>query len=215
MANNGEAIIVISDSESEDEDEAQGPVRGYQHISLSNSPSPRPAGANGPGDMFNRFDHGPVAGYPDAAMAEQPEAWNDYDDIFDDVDFYDDEPGVVEQQNVMEEANPRSAARILFNENANQQVNVEPPGIALVKDQCIDAIVELFPDICRNYVSDLYDTLSIDQEYLVIHILDKASYPKAKDAQRNLKRKRVLDEDEEAAKKYTAPNRDVGPKVFM
>jgi E3 ubiquitin-protein ligase RNF216 len=54
-------------------------------------------------------------------------------------------------------------------------------------------------------------------ERLIAHILDQMDkgilYPKAKDKAKDLKRKRDVDEDEEAARKYGAPDRIVPAHV--
>jgi len=90
-----------------------------------------------------------------------------------------------------------------------------PPNHQLVQHEvhdpkilCINQVVEFFPGICRDFVIGLYDTFK-EPDVLISHILDKPSYPKAKDVQKNLKRKRELDKDEEAALKYGAADRDM------
>jgi hypothetical protein len=83
------------------------------------------------------------------------------------------------------------------------------------KVECVDDVLSVFPDICRDYVSRLYDSgVGEIAEQLVAHILDKADngsdYPKAKDKLKTLKRKREVDEDEEAANKYGSTDRENG-----
>ncbi|PBP25611.1 ring finger protein, partial [Diplocarpon rosae] len=89
---------------------------------------------------------------------------------------------------------------------------------------CVDNLVNIFPGICRDYVSELYDTVSKSSEHLIAHVLDEmekgASYPNAKDKQKQLKRKRELDEDQEAARKYGASDREIptglaGTRAFI
>jgi hypothetical protein len=89
--------------------------------------------------------------------------------------------------------------------------DVTPPNFAHAvidhKVECVDDVLGVFPDICRDYVSELYDTgVGEVAEQLIAHILDKldngSQYPKAKDKLKTLKRKRELDEDEEAVNKY-------------
>ena len=226
-SHNKNMVIVISDSDSDSEDEAQGLVRRRRPISLSNSSSPPPVDGNTPGQVVNDLipglDDGNIS---DAGLAalQGEEMWDEFlqdddldDDLDEDLDFLDfdgDAPGVGQQQVMVEDINRRNVAQDLHGESAKQQFFGEPPS-SMTKDQCIDAIVELFPEICRTYVSGLYETVSANQEFLIAHILDKTSYPKAKDVQKSLKRKWALDVDEEAAKKYTALNREVGPRVFM
>ncbi|CZR64578.1 uncharacterized protein PAC_14476 [Phialocephala subalpina] len=61
----------------------------------------------------------------------------------------------------------------------------------------------MFPGICPDHVSTLYNTVSKISAQLVEHLLNKETYPKAKE----LKRKREVDPDEEAARKYGAADR--------
>ena len=86
-----------------------------------------------------------------------------------------------------------------------------PEEIMETRVDCVDTVVNVFPDICRDYVSELYDKVSQSSERLIAHILDKmdkgSSYPNAKEKQKQLKRKREIDEDAEAARKYGAPDR--------
>jgi len=217
---NENAIIVISDSDSDLEGAAQGFAHRHHIYSVSSSASPPPAGVKTPDQVAN--NSGPVDGDILGAEMVAPRndaVWNDYmeqDDPFEGIDFFGDVPDIGEQRAMIEDISRRNFAPAQPGQSMNQQVNVksEPPGTA-TKNQCMDTIVELFPDICRVYLSELYDTISVDQEQLVTHILDTDSYPKAKDVQKSLKRKRAMDADEEAVKKYTATNREVGPRVFM
>jgi len=83
------------------------------------------------------------------------------------------------------------------------------------KVECVDDVLSVFPDICRDYVSELYDGgVGEIAEQLVAHILDRldngSDYPKAKDKLKTLKRKREVDEDEEAANKYGSIDRENG-----
>lgn len=79
------------------------------------------------------------------------------------------------------------------------------------KATSLEQVMAVFPGICQNYVSTLYDTVSPTSDGLIAHILDKMekgdSYPSAKEVEKSLKRKRTLDEDEAAAKKYGAADR--------
>jgi TRIAD3 protein (E3 ubiquitin-protein ligase RNF216) len=73
--------------------------------------------------------------------------------------------------------------------------------------------VALFPGICRDHVSNLYETISPTSDHMIAHILDRMdkgeSYPSAKEITKSLKRKRDIDEDEEAVRKYGAVDRVV------
>jgi len=91
---------------------------------------------------------------------------------------------------------------------------VEPPE---PQDECIQAVAAVFPGICLDHVAELYNKISKVSERLTAHILDQMEkgivYPKAKDKAKDLKRKRVVDEIEEAARKYGAPDRVVSAHV--
>lgn len=80
--------------------------------------------------------------------------------------------------------------------------------IAAAKIECIEQVAGILPDICRDYVSTLYETRTKSFDNLVAIILHEAetgkSYPKAKVTQKDLKRKRDKSDDEEAARIYAA-----------
>ncbi|KAJ5042456.1 uncharacterized protein L3040_005004 [Drepanopeziza brunnea f. sp. 'multigermtubi'] len=111
-------------------------------------------------------------------------------------------------------ASPDSAPAVPASMLSAQQ-NV--PTEAASRVTCIDTLVDMFPDICRDYVSELYDTISKSSQVLITHILDKIDkgtpYPNAKDKQKVLKRKREVDEDQEAARKYGAPEREMSAAI--
>ncbi|KAF7869968.1 hypothetical protein EAF04_004752 [Stromatinia cepivora] len=101
-----------------------------------------------------------------------------------------------------------------------QQTANNPPQPKMeTKMECVNAVVAVFPEICRDHVAGLYESVSPSSDQLIAHILDKAdtgtSYPKSKDAQKGLKRKRVLSEEEEAIQKYEAAGRMVGPALYL
>lgn len=146
------------------------------------------------------------------------------EDIFHDFDDFDiQDPGleraIIEQYN--NEAQIRAAANPNNEPNggpaANQQENHRPEPLHETRDMCVNQLKAVFPGICLKYVSELYDTISQSSDALVAHILDKlekgTSYPSTKEIEKSLKRKRVLDEDEEAIKKYGAVDR-VLPLLF-
>jgi hypothetical protein len=89
--------------------------------------------------------------------------------------------------------------------------NPEPDFPFETKDECIKHVLEVFGDICRDHVSDLYDKVSNSSERILAYIVDKIekgeSYPKAK----VLKRKRQFTEYEEAAQKYATADRIIPP----
>ena len=73
-------------------------------------------------------------------------------------------------------------------------------------DTCLQEIMEIFPDISRDHVQQLYDAQLLQPrdgqslaQHLITHILEKGKYPKEKDRLKELKRKRYVDSDEEEA----------------
>jgi hypothetical protein len=93
----------------------------------------------------------------------------------------------------------------------------QPAAIAEPKDECIQMVAAVFPGICVDHVSELYNKISKSSERLIAHLLDQMDkgvlYPKAKDKAKDLKRKRDVDEIEEAARKYGAPDRVISANV--
>jgi TRIAD3 protein (E3 ubiquitin-protein ligase RNF216) len=98
----------------------------------------------------------------------------------------------------------------------DQQIQQPAPKMETIT-QCVDMTLTVFPGICRDYVSELYDSVSPSSDHVIAHILDKMDkgigYPKAKDLQKTLKRKRDIDEDEDAVRKYGAADRIVPANV--
>jgi hypothetical protein len=96
------------------------------------------------------------------------------------------------------------------------QQEQQPVAIAAViesQDECIQTVVAVFPGICVDHVSELYNKIAKSSERLIAHVLDQMDkgiiYPNAKDKAKDLKRKREVDEDEEAARKYGSADRIV------
>ncbi|TVY80943.1 E3 ubiquitin-protein ligase [Lachnellula suecica] len=81
-------------------------------------------------------------------------------------------------------------------------------------DECVAQIMVIFPDVCPDHVSELFNTVSHSSDRIMAFMLDKmekgSPYPKANDKQKTLKRKRAVSEDEAAALKYGAADR-AGP----
>lgn len=76
-------------------------------------------------------------------------------------------------------------------------------------DQCLQKVLEVFPDVSHDFVKNLYDrhppnTPSPDgipvSEEIISQILDSVNYPKERDRLIELKRKRADSDDEKAAK---------------
>lgn len=77
---------------------------------------------------------------------------------------------------------------------------------------CIGRVAEVFPDICREHVSELYDKATLthqrQSDIIIEQILDQGlPYPSATERAKVLKRKRIVDPDEEAVSLYGVENR--------
>ena len=84
-----------------------------------------------------------------------------------------------------------------------------------------DRVLEVFPDICHDYLKELYDTHTagfaaersqlVNEELsqtVIMEILDAEKYPTENDKKKKLKRKRTEgSDDEEEEFQYTRPNR--------
>jgi hypothetical protein len=98
----------------------------------------------------------------------------------------------------------------LFGESprpGSAQLQGQPPDRA----QVINNVSQVFPEICQDYVSQLYDVCDGQSDRLMSAILDKldkeGAYPKVKKPVLQ-KRKREVDEDEQAQKMYEAEDRE-------
>ncbi|CAD6446345.1 261b9e22-de22-4335-8a77-c434bd1d6adc [Sclerotinia trifoliorum] len=130
-----------------------------------------------------------------------------------------------EDYTILAKYNPSSNPNYSFAQSSDsdqpiqQTANNSPQPKMETKMECINAVVAVFPEICRDHVAGLYDSVTPSSDQLIAYILDKAdagsSYPKSKDTQKGLKRKRVLSEEEEAIQKYEAAGRVVGPTLFL
>jgi hypothetical protein len=109
----------------------------------------------------------------------------------------------------------------------NQEVpSTEPNNSPLAemrgKDRCIGGVLEVFPDICSDHVSSVYDgykgkkTVQNIVEVILESIEKGESYPKAQDKVNQLKRKREIEDDGEAEiRKYTSENRPQGSLDYL
>ena len=169
------------------------------------------------------------SGNPDPMRAASP-PWEYYDledyNIADDFDFdpvndFGDDDMLA--QEMMADAPRGSLASgnqsFLTETSGNQQFQPPVPNLD-TRIQCVDRVMAVFPGICRDYVSELYESVSPSPDHLIGHILDKlekgTGYPNAKELQKTLKRKRDADEDDEAARMYGAADRIiVGHRPYM
>lgn len=113
---------------------------------------------------------------------------------------------------------PANANRIPVAQPQSQEP--EPISEFETKAECIESVQNIFQGICTDHVSELFDKVAQTSVSLIQHILDKQEkgtpYPKAKDSQKTLKRKReVVDDDEAAEKKYCSPGRVVLLDSFL
>jgi len=133
-------------------------------------------------------------------------------DDFDDMDVQDADLERAMMEGYKMNVQSRPAAQEEDQMNGFNQQNAVPDPPVESRAECIGQVVAVFPDICRNHCSELYDTSELrSSDRMIAHILDKMEkgilYPKAKDVQKTLKRKRVVDENEEAAQKYGSADR--------
>jgi hypothetical protein len=167
-------------------------------------------------DALPRNNGAPAAGQPPAPNT--PNVWGDYilDEAFDDeaimrivmeMDQQPDTPSVA-PENLPPVPQPYPAPPV-------QDMNENPQSPVETRDDCIATVMVIFPDICGDYVSDLLDKVSHSSDQLIAYILDKTEkgtpYPKSKDKQKSLKRKREVDPDEAAVLKYGAADRAAPP----
>ena len=86
-----------------------------------------------------------------------------------------------------------------------------PPVTVENLDQILVTVSTVFPGICFEYVGGLYPKIGNSADTIIAHILDMiekgTAWPTAKDKQKSQKRKRDLDEDEQAALRYGAVDR--------
>lgn len=210
-------VNLVSDDEDSDNDFA----------SLSPSPaaaSPSPAPPGQPNELLARQP----APYrppnpPDAGNLADAEAWEDFVDEdgmngfdgYDDMDIRDPELERIMMENYNREARDRPPVVVPYRNgepSGHNQENIRPVPQPEPRAECVDQVMNVFPGICRDHVSNLYDSVSKSSDVLIAHILDKMdkgdAYPNAKkEKEKSLKRKRPLDEDEEAARKYGAVDR--------
>jgi TRIAD3 protein (E3 ubiquitin-protein ligase RNF216) len=218
-------VIIISDDEDDYDDED---ILGSES-SLSPTPSESPSGRReSPLPLPALARQRTPPGQPSPAVLVNPPndpAWQNYHNLededlnrfegFDDLDVRDAELERIimeEYNNILRPQLLAPAIPIRNGEPPGQnQENVTPQPEFESKVTCVDNVVAVFPGICRDHVSDLYETLHPASDRLIAHILDKIergeSYPTAKEIQRSLKRKRNVDEDEQAVRKYGAVDR--------
>lgn len=95
----------------------------------------------------------------------------------------------------------------LLNMEEAVMMPAEPPmdvDTASDYETCLQEVLEIFPDISLDHVKHLHDAQLLQPrdgqtiaQHLTTQILDAGKYPKEKDRQKELKRKRFADSDEE------------------
>jgi hypothetical protein len=83
-----------------------------------------------------------------------------------------------------------------------------------LREEVIRTVRSVFPDMCQDYLDGIYNDKDVakSSDGIIAHILDQTekgkSYPRSKDKQKNLKRKRKADGDNASAVlKYESDNR--------
>ncbi|KAL8968215.1 MAG: hypothetical protein Q9183_002567 [Haloplaca sp. 2 TL-2023] len=92
---------------------------------------------------------------------------------------------------------------------------------------CLEQVLEVFPDVSHDHVQTLYDELFAGEtqvavgapipELLIAQILDGGKYPKERDRQRELKRKRSTtkqDSDDERKAKWQTPEHVTKGQIY-
>lgn len=236
--NNNEAdkIIEISDSDSDDYEDAYDSPRLPTHLQRPEPPNhPLMGGFGANNQMINLVDDGnldlpyasriprPAAAalpnqnltnnLPNVKNEEPQMAWPEWLDV-----DYEEEVNRAMWEDYTLQSNPAYS----FGQSSDsdqQTANNQPQPKMETKMECVNAVVAVFPEICRDHVASLYETVTPSSDQLIAHILDKADagspYPKSKDTQKVLKRKRVLSEEEEAIQKYEAAGRVIGPALYL
>ncbi|ESZ90583.1 hypothetical protein SBOR_9034 [Sclerotinia borealis F-4128] len=239
--------IEISDSSDDDDEDADSQLllqRPIQRPAILRLPNNQPIALFGANDQ-NDFNL-PYPAIPLPRLQDnQPAAAAVHKDYMNNAPIVKTEKVMTQWDGWMDGANDEDVDRMLWEDHAlraelNRSSNLYPPQSAAPSDldqttqqaarnppqsimepevDCINAVVAVFPEICRDHVADLYKSVSSSSDRLIAHILDEAdtgsSYPKAKDTQKSLKRKRERSEEEEAKEKYEAAGRVVGPALFV
>lgn len=220
-------LPVIIDLLSEDDEAKQGSVQEHRRPTTTerNSPRSNRHGALLParGSREDTAHRASVTAVPNFAVDVQPKAHVE-------VMRYDQYMGAAEYHANLEDwendinLDPWMDQYADYGDERAVQFGQLPPGYSCQpqsmndaprvekhdsKEECIAQILDFFPGICPKYVTEVYDTISPVTEVAITHILDQKSYPKAKDVQNKLKRKREVDEDEEIVRKFGAANRDM------
>jgi hypothetical protein len=195
----------------------QGPVLAQQEQRQAGA-RPNFVGAEMEPFQFDAF----MPARQPSPLPRRNEIWGDYiiDDDFDAeefarvIDLEQDFPFQA-QTPAAPPAAPHPQAASLVIDPAQQEP--QPAVIAENQDECVQSVAGVFPGICLDHVLDLYHKIAKSSGRLIAHILDQMDkgilYPKARDKAKDLKRKRDVDEDEEAARKYGALDRIVPAQV--
>jgi TRIAD3 protein (E3 ubiquitin-protein ligase RNF216) len=95
------------------------------------------------------------------------------------------------------------------------------PPQTFTEDDCLQKVLDIFPDIAHDHVLSLYreglhDGVSGSDwcDRLITQLLDNGPYPKERERRKNLKRKRSDSNDEVAIKKFESLERDNGGYAY-
>lgn len=212
-----EVVDLVSDDEASEN-------RDFEPLSPSQFPAePTPAGQMNDPVVRQPAPYGsqnPRAGDIAAENHGNAEGWRDFFndgvnefDGYNDLDIRDPELVRIMMESYNRESQNGPVLGVPYRNrlpSGHNQKNIGLEPQQESKVECVDQVVALFPGICRNHVSNLYCSVSQSSDGLIAHILDKMdkgdAYPTAK-RETSLKRKREVDEDEEAARRYGAVDR--------
>lgn len=190
----------------DDPSDEEGPLMNLAQHQRANHIAPN---VNGPNAPQAAPQQPPVVQPPlpePANLFGGGDVWGDY--ILDDFD--DENIARAFAQDVPQVAQPQNN-QPLIDLDQEALAGQSAPDLE-TKDDCVAKVLALFPDICSEHVSELFDKVAHSSDRLIAHILDQmeksGSYPKAKDKQKTRKRKREVDDDEAAELKYGAADRE-------
>lgn len=138
-------------------------------------------------------------------FVEEPESTDDEEEHDDDEDEDDDD-----DDDVFEEAAE-------FQVRLDEHLLPVPPVVPFTEEDCLRTILEMFPDIARDHVRNLFrDHLAVNVDgatwcgQMVGRILEAAEYPKENDQKEQRKRKRSDSSSDEEIRKWERTEREEG-----
>jgi hypothetical protein len=96
-----------------------------------------------------------------------------------------------------------------------------PTRIAVVEEVFAAKILDIFPDISRDYIKQLFNEAAVDGtcsddwcNQITHRLLDEDSYPKERDRRQELKRKRDMESNETGFERFEAINRTLPNTLY-